>query len=979
MADDISKSSNQRSPLTTNYLRSEKINVNDNNEEPFYNASNRFTNQSYFNKNLDIVYENPNLNIQNGTEKKDYSSRRTYFEDKAAKQALSDSVRREAYGKDKPQIFNNLIIYVNGYTNPDRSTLHDMVVLHGGHFSHYLTAKSKVTHIVAENLSLKKRIEFASYKVVLPKWLVSSVQAGKLLPWQEFSLLRTNTIGQTTLDINRLKKQPQITNCNDPDFIQNFFANSRLHHLSTWKMELRQQFLDSFNPVMIPKTGEQLTIFHVDFDCFFATVAALSSTTIKCDLNKEPIVVCHGSKSSDIASCNYIARQYGIKNGMWVSQAQKLCPKGVKLVCLPYEFDKIKEKSSIFYKTLQNLNMFNMILPISIDEAVCILIRTSLNNHNDELICERIREAVFRDTEGCTVSVGCADTLILARLSLKLAKPNGYFTCMKYMKDSPLFWENFKNDDLPGIGRQLVSKLNTYYPRCNNLWQLRNDASIESLKALLGNKLGSKVYNQLRGKDDDEAAKLIHDPISTFERKSLSIDINWGIRFSKIEQVDTYLERCVEYLIAKLKEMKKNTSQVTLKVMKRAKDAPIEPAKYLGMGQCDSFSRTNRLGIPSSLQGLITTELRNMFRSLSCPPAEVRGIAVHFTKLVDVAKYRQKRLPFQKNIILNINETNKINSPVTPFKDVVPDINVTTPNRDNGGNLQTGIPKRPVKRVLFREEHNNISHKSSPDEYHSDLESPRKKMQKMLDRTESSVSKRPSIVNSPLREIDTRYSPSKEESSFLSDFPTRTAKEDIAYDTTQNSGEEYGNGGSFNNNVANVNIEKNIYEHNNKRLLGLSNGDSIRDKIESDELSSQDTGGLTENDPKIFTYGGLVNHDDESNFKIMFQGISGTEEIMDSYENWIYSTLHDIPPSDRDLIILEDFIWSLLRTGSIHTVIRMTQRLSSILRNFSLINKKNYNGNQKWEVVLIRKLIHILNMHSNWDDEKLPTDFPIKY
>ena len=64
-----------------------------------------------------------------------------------------------------------------------------------------------------------------------------------------------------------------------PDFLPNFFANSRLHHLSVWKADLRLKFLRRIvkerlhqpashfqNPFIDP--GEKKVIMHIDFDCF---------------------------------------------------------------------------------------------------------------------------------------------------------------------------------------------------------------------------------------------------------------------------------------------------------------------------------------------------------------------------------------------------------------------------------------------------------------------------------------------------------------------------------------------------------------------------------------------------------------------------------------------------------------------------------------------------------------------------------------
>jgi DNA repair protein REV1 len=71
-------------------------------------------------------------------------------------------------------------------------------------------------------------------------------------------------------------------------------------------------------------------------DCFFASVALRDRP----HLRSMPVGVCHGvdstttpmpfssggKQSSDVASCNYIARSFGVRNGMSVGRAKSLCP-----------------------------------------------------------------------------------------------------------------------------------------------------------------------------------------------------------------------------------------------------------------------------------------------------------------------------------------------------------------------------------------------------------------------------------------------------------------------------------------------------------------------------------------------------------------------------------------------------------------------------------------------------------------------------
>ena len=112
--------------------------------------------------------------------------------------------------------------------------------------------------------------------------------------------------------------------------IQTFFkllCKLRLHHLSVWKADLRLKFLRRIvkerlhqpashfqNPFIDP--GEKKVIMHIDFDCFCYCI--LFEATRSRHLSKHPIAVSHGGKTSDIASCNYVARKYGVKNGMWL-------------------------------------------------------------------------------------------------------------------------------------------------------------------------------------------------------------------------------------------------------------------------------------------------------------------------------------------------------------------------------------------------------------------------------------------------------------------------------------------------------------------------------------------------------------------------------------------------------------------------------------------------------------------------------------
>lgn len=907
------------SPLGVRYA----LQTNDSNQETTDNTSDTELSDNKELLNTSFRYNVPDL----PKKKKHFKSRSGYFEAKKVNQEQNDDLLRETYGKDKPQIFKGLAIYINGYTFPGRQQLHHMLVIHGGVFRHYMTAKGSVTHIIAENLPLKKRIEFAKYKVVKPDWIVQSIKKGVLLPWQDFALIDTIDYGQGKLNTAALTKPRTITDCNDPDFIQNFFQNSRLHHLSSWKMNLRKQFLDTFNPSMIPKRRtENVTLFHVDFDCFFATVSALFDKSVECDINKDPIAVCHGTKSSDIASCNYVARKYGIKNGMWVSQAQNLLPASVKLICLPYNFTKIQECSEVFYDTLRNLNIFNMVLPISIDEAICVLIRSPINNDlTNKEICVKVRTRIFENTGGCTVSVGCADSLILARLALKKAKPNGYYLVDEYVvDDEDIFWKNFSLNDIRGVGRNIQRKLQDKFPGFHNLSDYRVNAVTENtLRGVLGNKMGIKIFKALYGKDDEESEKIIYNPIDAFERKSLSIDINWGIRFQNITQVDDYIQRCVLYLIDKLSEISKKTSLITLKIMKRAQGQPIEPAKYLGMGMCDALSRNNKIGIPTDDSGIITSEVRSMFRSLSCPPHEVRGIAIHLTNFSDKVIKNQLKLPFQK-LIPNLQSKNDeiINESISTTKELTPQ-KLITPQRQ----IIESPKSDNTRRQLFQGE---VLHKAEL----------------------SSKKKSPVII--PLIQkiedgVDSKYSPSKEELDFLSNLPF-TLQAEVAKDL-----------------IIQKKVEHRYVDKIRKKQSPRKNEDNSRDNSTIETYNSKNYHSI-DLGPKMCGYSNNVTMGMMD--PITFQGSSDIIQILDIFTDWVYDTLEcDNYVNERDVFILENFLTSSIKAGLAHNAVSIVNRLENIIETYSIKRRSEIaaihnEGIDRWERILVTRLVPIINRNT---------------
>ncbi len=80
------------------------------------------------------------------------------------------------------------------------------------------------------------------------------------------------------------------------------------------------------------------------------------------------------------------------------------------------------------------------------------------------------------------------------------------------------------------------------------------------------------LYNAIRGVDDK---KLESDKA----RKSVSCEINYGIRFENNEQAETFIHQMAVEVTKRLNDVNMLGRSITLKLMKRDPHAPVEPPK----------------------------------------------------------------------------------------------------------------------------------------------------------------------------------------------------------------------------------------------------------------------------------------------------------------------------------------------------------------------------------------------------------------
>lgn len=112
--------------------------------------------------------------------------------------------------------------------------------------------------------------------------------------------------------------------------------------------------------------------------------------------------------------------------------------------------------------------------------------------------------------------------MLLARMATKKAKPNGQF----YLTDdaAAAFLAQKPVSDLPGVGWSTSHKLKALkVETCDEL----SKVPLNTLQENFGPKLGQMLHNMCRGIDTRAVC-------SQKERKSVSADVNYGIRFQNV-------------------------------------------------------------------------------------------------------------------------------------------------------------------------------------------------------------------------------------------------------------------------------------------------------------------------------------------------------------------------------------------------------------------------------------------------------------
>ena len=248
-----------------------------------------------------------------------------------------------------------------------------------------------------------------------------------------------------------------------------------------------------------------------------------------------------------VATCNYNAREFGIRSAMPTAHALRLCP---DLVVIPGTMSKYREAAhhirQIFYRYTDKVE------PLSLDEAYLDVTENKIGMPSASIIAQQIRKRIFEDT-GLTASAGISINKFVAKVASDYNKPNGQKTVNP--EDVLVFLEELDIRKFYGVGKVTAEKM---YQKGIFTGKDLKAKSVDYLSEKFG-KSGRYYYNIVRG--------IQHSEVKPNRiRKSLAAERTFSENLSSEIFMLEKLEHIAEEVSKRLHNSNVAGKTVTLKI-----------------------------------------------------------------------------------------------------------------------------------------------------------------------------------------------------------------------------------------------------------------------------------------------------------------------------------------------------------------------------------------------------------------------------
>lgn len=239
-------------------------------------------------------------------------------------------------------------------------------------------------------------------------------------------------------------------------------------------------------------------IILVDMNAFFASIEQLDHP----EWRGRAIAVTNGKQGTCIITSSYEARSFGIKTGMRLADAKRLCRHLIQTPSRPSRYAEVSRS------IMDALSTFTPDIEIfSVDEAFLDVTCCQLLYGSPEKIGRLVKELVFK-VSGLHCSVGVGGDKTTAKYAAKLIKPNGLVIIPPWESKERL--RHVKVTELSGIKSGIGGFLAKHGAiTCGDVEKI----PISILAKRFGN-LGKRVWYMCQGEDPEPVHTIVPNPKS---------------------------------------------------------------------------------------------------------------------------------------------------------------------------------------------------------------------------------------------------------------------------------------------------------------------------------------------------------------------------------------------------------------------------------------------------------------------------------
>ncbi|HPQ07071.1 MAG TPA: DNA polymerase IV [Syntrophales bacterium] len=223
-------------------------------------------------------------------------------------------------------------------------------------------------------------------------------------------------------------------------------------------------------------------VLHIDADAFFTSC----EEALHPELRGRPVVT--GAERGIIACASYAAKGLGIKRGVPIGEAKRICP---SLVVLPSDYETYSLFSRRMFAVMRRFSP--QVEEYSIDEAFVDLTGLRrLHRCSYETLAGRIKGEIEREV-GISVSAGLSLTKVLAKVGSRYRKPGGLTVIPG--REIPSYLRDLPVEKVWGIGPATTALLN----KMGVATALDFARLPEGLVRRRFTKRGAEIWRELRG------------------------------------------------------------------------------------------------------------------------------------------------------------------------------------------------------------------------------------------------------------------------------------------------------------------------------------------------------------------------------------------------------------------------------------------------------------------------------------------------